>query len=68
MTPQDVYTKELKSYNNRGDAHTQFYYTLPYYKDADLCNWDRMRPYSGNIIKRYQYTLGKPVVIISEIE
>jgi len=66
VTPQELFTKELKLYDQGKDEHTTFYYNLPYVKDYDLCNWQPLRMFSGNIIKRYQYQLEQPVVIVAD--
>ena len=65
MTPQELFAKSLVTYDRTNDS---FYYKLPYKKDFDLCNWTPMRMYSGNIIKFYQYTLDKPVVLFTDTD
>ena len=65
MTPQELFAKSLVTYDRSYSTNDSFYYKLPYKKDFDLCNWTPMRMYSGNIIKFYQYTLDKPVVLFT---
>ncbi len=66
MTPQDLFKKSLLAYDKNTGAPDSFYYHLPYEKDYDLCNWQPLRMYSGNVIKFYQYNLDKPVVLFTD--
>lgn len=66
MTPQELFAKELSTYDRRFGTSDRFYYTLPYVRDYDLCNWTPMRMFSGNVIKYYQYKLDKPVVLFTD--
>lgn len=67
MTPQELFAKGLMTYDHTvASGNDSFYYNLPYKKDFDLCNWQPLRLYSGNIIKFYQYTLDKPVVLFTD--
>lgn len=68
MTSQDLFAKSLMTYDKGHGDHDMFYYNLPYVKDYDLCNWQPMRMYSGNVIKNYQYQLGKPVSVATDTE
>lgn len=68
MTSQELFAKELMTYDKGGGDHDMFYYNLPYVKDYDLCNWQPLRLYSGNIIKYYQYQLGKTVYLETDTE
>ena len=68
MTPQELFSKSLVTYDRSYSTNDSFYYKLPYKKDFDLCNWTPMRMYSGNIIKFYQYTLDKPVVLFTDTD
>ena len=68
MTPQELFAKELMTYDKGSGDHDMFYYNLPYVKDYDLCNWNPMRMYSGNVIKYYQYHLSKPVILFTDTE
>ena len=68
MTPQELFVKSLVTYDRSYSTNDSFYYKLPYKKDFDLCNWTPMRMYSGNIIKFYQYTLDKPVVLFTDTD
>ena len=54
MTPQEIFAKSLVTYDKTSRSNDSFYYHLPYHKDYDLCNWNPMRMYSGNVIKYYQ--------------
>lgn len=66
MTPSELFTKELMTYDVGKDANNEFYNNLPYKKDYDLCNWKPLRVYSGNIIKFYQYRMDKPIVLCTD--
>ncbi len=66
MTPQELFKKSLMTYEPSGSGHDSFYYSLPYVKDYDLCNWRPLRMYSGNVIKFYQYQLDKPVILFTD--
>ena len=66
MTPNELFAKELMTYDVGTDSHSSFYNNLPYVKDYDLCNWRPLRMNSGNIIKFYQYRLDKPVVLCTD--
>ena len=66
MTPQEIFKKELLTYDKSAQCNVSFYYNLPYIRDYDISNWSRL--YSGNVIKFYQYQLGKPVVIFTDTE
>ena len=68
MTPQELFFFFLVTYDRSYSTNDSFYYKLPYKKDFDLCNWTPMRMYSGNIIKFYQYTLDKPVVLFTDTD
>ena len=68
MTPQELFSFLLVTYDRSYSTNDSFYYKLPYKKDFDLCNWTPMRMYSGNIIKFYQYTLDKPVVLFTDTD
>ncbi|MCI5936839.1 MAG: hypothetical protein MRZ36_02370 [Eubacterium sp.] len=67
MTTQELLKKSLMSYDPGKDAHNEFYNHLPYHKDFDLCNWRPLRVFSGNVIKSYQYHLGKPVILFTDV-
>ena len=66
MTPNELFAKELMTYDVGTDSSNAFYNNLPYKKDFDLCNWNPLRIYSGNIIKFYQYRLDKPIVLCTD--
>ena len=68
MRWQELFAKSLVTYDRSYSTNDSFYYKLPYKKDFDLCNWTPMRMYSGNIIKFYQYTLDKPVVLFTDTD
>ena len=53
MTPQEIFAKSLVTYDKTSRSNDSFYYHLPYHKDYDLCNWNPMRMYSGNVIKSF---------------
>lgn len=68
MTAQEIFTKTLSTYDHSYGKNDSFYYSLPYKKDFDLCNWRPLRMYSGNVIKFYQYRMKKPVVLFTDTE
>lgn len=68
MTPQEIFAKSLVTYDKSYRSNDSFYYHLPYHKDYDLCNWNPMRMYSGNVIKYYQYHLSKPVILFTDTD
>lgn len=63
MYDEELLKKVLKSFDHKYESATTFYDNLPYVRDYDLCNWVPLRMFSGNIIKYYQYTLSKPVIL-----
>ena len=60
MTPQEIFAKSLVTYDKTSRSNDSFYY--------DLCNWNPMRMYSGNVIKYYQYHLSKPVILFTDTD
>lgn len=68
MDAQELFKKSLMTYDTKYGTNDSFYYNLPYVKDFDLCNWRPMRMFSGNIIKFYQYTLDKPVILFTDTD
>lgn len=68
MTSQELFAKSLTNYDSTYGTNDSFYYSLPYKKDFDLCNWRPLRMYSGNVIKFYQYHMEKPVVLITDTD
>ena len=68
MTAQEIFAKSLVTYDKSYSSNDSFYYKLPYKKDFDLCNWNPMRMYSGNVIKLYQHKLDQPVVLFTDTE
>lgn len=68
MTAQEIFAKSLVTYDKSYSSNDSFYYKLPYKKDFDLCNWNPMRMYSGNVIKFYQYKLEQPVVLFTDTD
>ncbi len=68
MTPQELFTKSLMTYDRSDGSHDLFYYNLPYIRNYDLCNWKPHGLYSGNIVKFYQYNLDKPVILFTDTE
>lgn len=68
MTPRELFAKELSTYDREFGKNSNFYYTRPYERDFDSCNWSPLREYSGNVIKYYQYKLDKPVVLFTDPE
>ena len=68
MTAQEIFAKSLVTYDKSYSSNDSFYYKLPYKKDFDLCNWNPMRMYSGNVIKFYQYKLDQPVVLFTDTD
>ena len=65
---QELFAKSLLTYDKSYGSNDSFYYNLPYKKDFDLCNWNPMRMYSGNIIKFYQYRLEQPVIRFTDTD
>ena len=68
MTPQELFTKSLMSYDDKDTSHDAFYNSLPYIRNYDMCNWHPHGLYSGNIVKFYQYNLDKPVILFTDTE
>ena len=67
QTAMELFSKELLTYNPHGSDHDMFYYSLPYERNYELTNSIPIAPYSGNIIKYYQYQLKKPVIIFTDV-
>ena len=59
----ELFEKMLMTFDHQYDSNSKFYDSLPYVRDYNLCNWTPLRMQSGNIIKFYQYQLGKPVIL-----
>lgn len=68
MTPTEIFKKGLLTYEKNTAVNDAFYYNLPYIKDFDLCNWQPLRMFSGNVIKYYQYRLDKPVILFTDTD
>ncbi|HAP21814.1 MAG TPA: hypothetical protein DCR27_11130 [Lachnospiraceae bacterium] len=68
MTPEEIFKKGLMTYEKETAVNDAFYYSLPYVKDFDLCNWQPLRMFSGNVIKYYQYKLDKPVILFTDTD
>lgn len=64
----ELFKKMLTTFDHKYETGSVFYDTLPYVRDYDLCNWTPLRMVSGNVIKFYQYQLGKPVIIQTDPE
>ena len=65
---QELFAKSLLAYDKSFHSNDSFYYNLPYKKDYNLCNWNPLRMYSGNIINFYQYRLDQPVVLFTDTD
>lgn len=65
---QELFAKSLLAYDKSFHSNDSFYYNLPYKKDYNLCNWNPLRMYSGNIIKFYQYRSDQPVVLFTDTD
>ena len=63
MYTNELIEKMLMTFDHQYDSNFKFYDSLPYVRDYDLCNWTKRKMLSGNIIKYYQYTLEKPVIL-----
>lgn len=63
MYTNELFEKMLMTFDHQYDSNSKFYDSLPYVRDYNLCNWTPLRIQSGNIIKFYQYQLGKPVIL-----
>ena len=63
MYTNELSEKMLMTFDHQYDSNSKFYDSLPYVRDYNLCNWTPLRMQSGNIIKFYQYQLGKPVIL-----
>ncbi len=68
MEKQELFKKMLLTFDNSGKCSTRFYDNLPYRRDYDLCNWNPLRMFSGNVIKYYQYQMDKAVIIQNETD
>ncbi len=55
--------KALMTFDHTYEPQIQMYDHLPYQRDIDVCNWKKPRIVSGNIVKYFQYDLGKPQII-----
>lgn len=66
MTPAELFKKGLVTYDTSYGSNDSFYNNLPYVKDYDLCNWTPLRMFSGNVIKYYQYSMDKPVILFTD--
>lgn len=62
----ELFAKELLTYDTHVGENDMFYYNLPYERNYDLTNTIPIANVSGNVIKFYQYQLGKPVVIFTD--
>ncbi|MCR4604684.1 MAG: hypothetical protein K5639_01655 [Eubacterium sp.] len=66
MDALQLFEKALLTYDDKGGGNDEFYNSLPYERNYDLCNTIPIAPYSGNIIKFYQYRLAEPVIIFTD--
>lgn len=60
----NLMVKELLSFDRSFEPTFITYDNQPYSRDVALCGWDPPQQlYSGNVVKVYQYKMGKPVII-----
>ena len=62
----ELFSKNLLTYDSHVGHNDMFYYNLPYERNYELTNSISITPVSGNVIKFYQYQLGKPVRIFTD--
>lgn len=60
---ENLYVKALTAFDHTYEPQIQMYDKLPYRRDLDVCDWKQPRLVSGNIVKFFQYELGKPQII-----
>lgn len=65
---ENLLAKALTMFDYTYEPAVQLYDKLPYSRDVSICNWEKPRKYSGNILKTYQYELGKPQIIQNDFD
>lgn len=61
---ENLVVKALTNFDRSYEPTFIMYDNQPYTRDVALCSWDPpQQMYSGNVVKVYQYKMGKPVII-----
>lgn len=63
-----LYAKSLMTFDHTYEPQVEMYDKLPYARDIDVCDWKKPRMSSGNIVKFFQYELGKEQIIQNDFE
>lgn len=63
-----LYAKSLMTFDHTYEPQVEMYDKLPYTRDIDVCDWKKPRMSSGNIVKFFQYELGKEQIIQNDFE
>ena len=67
QTAMELFSKELLAYDTHVGIPNDFYYNLPYIRNYELTKSIPIANVSGNVIKFYQYSVKKPVVIFTDV-
>lgn len=65
---EKLIVKHLTSFDRKYEPKFLLYDNLPYVRDLDICNWQKPRVSSGNILKFYQYQMGELQIIDNDFE
>ncbi|MBP3702756.1 MAG: hypothetical protein J6I65_03115 [Lachnospiraceae bacterium] len=63
-----LYAKSLMTFDHTYEPQMEMYDKLPYARDINVCDWKKPRMASGNIVKFFQYELGKKQIIQNDFE
>lgn len=65
---EKLYAKSLMAFDHTYESQIEMYDKLPYARDIEVCDWKSPRMISGNVVKFFQYELGKEQIIQNDFE
>lgn len=65
---EKLYAKSLMTFDHTYEPQIEMYDKLPYARDIEVCDWKSPRMISGNVVKFFQYELGKEQIIQNDFE
>lgn len=65
---EKLYAKSLMTFDHTYEPQIEMYDKLPYARDIEVCDWKSPRMMSGNVVKFFQYELGKEQIIQNDFE
>lgn len=65
---EKLYAKSLMTFDHTYEPQIEMYDKFPYARDIEVCDWKSPRMISGNVVKFFQYELGKKQIIQNDFE